>query len=187
MKLKIAQLGQPILRQTASEVRPEEITSLEFQRFLDDMLETLRDANGVGLAGPQVFVGKRVFLAAVGPPTEADQRQIEVFINPRLVWTSPEEALAWEGCLSFAELLVLVPRSRQVRVEYLGRNGQPRTLDLEDFPARVIQHEYDHLDGILTLDRAPSTRDIIKASEIKTVLEEVHHREHRNHREKTEE
>jgi peptide deformylase len=172
MKLKIAQLGQPILRTVAAEVWPEEIATPEFQRFLDDLLETLRDAKGAGLAGPQVFVAKRVFLAAVLPPLSEDgQPEMELFVNPRLVSVSPEGSVAWEGCLSFAELLVLVPRHERIRVEYLDRYGQPRALDLEDFPARVVQHEYDHLDGILTLDRALSSRDIIKASEIEAVLD----------------
>jgi peptide deformylase len=75
----------------------------------------------------------------------------------------------WEGCLSFPELLVLVARVRAVRLEYLNEAGNVRTRELEDFAARVAQHELDHLDGILTLDRAASTRDIIKASELEAV------------------
>jgi peptide deformylase len=173
MKLEIAQLGQPILRQVAVELSAEEIHSPEFQRFLDDMLETLHEEKGAGLAGPQVFASKRVFLAAVRTPPSADESPgVEVFINPRIISRSPGQSLAWEGCLSFSELLVLVPRHRQLRVEYLDRQGQPQARDLEGFPARVVQHEQDHLDGILTLDRAPSTRYIIKASEIDAVLEE---------------
>jgi peptide deformylase len=173
MTLKIAQLGQPVLRRPAGEVPPDEIRTPEFQRFLDDMLATLREASGAGLAAPQVFSGRRVFLAGVlPPPAEGEPAGVEFFINPRILGVSEETALAWEGCLSFPELLVLVPRHRRVLVEYLGRDGGPRALDLEDFPARVVQHEYDHLDGVLTLDRAPSTRHIIKASEIDAVLDE---------------
>ncbi len=91
-------------------------------------------------------------------------------MNPRLTALTEEGAAAWEGCLSFAELLVLVPRLRAVRVDYFDAAGQPKALQLLDFPARVIQHEFDHLEGILTLDRAESTLDIVKASEIDTVL-----------------
>jgi peptide deformylase len=98
---------------------------------------------------------------------------VEIFINPRLTPLGPEQSLSWEGCLSFVELLVLVPRSRRVRVDYLDRQGRPRALELGGFPARVAQHENDHLDGVLTLDRARSTRDIVKASEIDAVLEEM--------------
>ena len=177
MVLKIAQLGQPALRQVAAPVSPEEIHTPELQGLIDAMLQTLEEAHGAGLAGPQVFAAKRIFLAGVLPPrSEGGSPEVEVFINPRLVAASEEVTLAWEGCLSFVELLVLVPRPRRVRVEYTSRHGEPRVLDLEDFPARVVQHEYDHLEGILTLDRAPSTRHIIKASEIDAVLE-LNHRD----------
>ncbi len=175
--MRIAQLGQPILRQVAAEVPREEILSPEFQKFLADMYETLRAEQGAGLAAPQVFVSCRVFLAAILPPAIPDDPpEIEVFINPRLLQVSSEVSAAWEGCLSFPELLVQVPRPSQVRVEYLNARGEPITLDLDGFAARVVQHEYDHLEGILTLDRAPSTRHIVKASEIKTVLGEEEER-----------
>jgi peptide deformylase len=171
MLLKIAQLGQPVLRRRAAEIPPEQIRTEELQRLIDSMLDTLQEAHGAGLAGPQVFAGRRLFLAAVLPPRAEDSPpEVEVFINPRIVALSHERRLAWEGCLSFSELLVLVPRHRHVRVEYLNRHGEPRTLDLEDFAARVVQHEHDHLEGILTLDRAPSPRYIVKASEIDAVL-----------------
>jgi peptide deformylase len=173
MILKIAQLGQVVLRQVATAVSPEELTSPEFQRFLEDMQETLRSEKGAGLAGPQVFTGKRVFLAAVLPPQNPDgPRGVEVFINPRFTAASAETDWSWEGCLSFPELLVLVQRHKAVRIEYLNAQGEARCLELADFPARVVQHETDHLDGILTIDRAPSTRHIIKASEIDAVLAE---------------
>jgi peptide deformylase len=169
--LKIAQLGQPILRQVAADVPPAEILNSDFQAFLDEMDATLQEAQGAGLAAPQVFAGRRIFLAAVLPPFAEDlPPEIEVFINPRLVPTTTTEADAWEGCLSFPELLVKVPRFLQVRIEYLDRQGQANVLDLEGFPARVVQHEHDHLEGILTLDRARSTHDIIKASEAEEVL-----------------
>jgi peptide deformylase len=172
MALPIAQLGQPVLRQVAQEVLPQEIATPEFQRFLDDMLATLDEAKGAGLAGPQVFAGKRVFLAGVlPPPAEDEPRGVEVFINPKITALSSERGLSWEGCLSFMELLVLVPRYKRVRVEYRDRHGEPQTLDLEGFPARVVQHEFDHLEGVLTIDRAPSTRYIIKASEVDAAME----------------
>jgi peptide deformylase len=173
MPLPIAQLGQPVLRKVAAEVPADDIPRPEFQQFLDAMYETLRAANGAGLAAPQVFSGRRVFLAAILPPAAEDQPPgVEFFINPRLTPLSDQQALAWEGCLSFIELLVLVPRRRRVRVDYLDRHGRPRALELEGFPARVVQHENDHLDGVLTLDRAVSSRHIVKTSEIDAVLEE---------------
>jgi len=171
MALKIAQLGQPVLRETAQEVPLEEIRSPDFQRFIDEMRATLIEAKGAGLAGPQVFAARRIFLAAVLPPVGPNgPRQIEVFINPRFTAASREKAYGWEGCLSFPELLVLVERHKAVRIEYANASGEPRSLDLVDFPARVVQHEFDHLEGILTIDRAPSTRYIIKDSELDDFL-----------------
>jgi peptide deformylase len=173
MPLKIAQLGQPILRRVAEPVPAAEVGTPEFQQFLADMNETLEAAGGVGLAGPQVFSGRRVFLAKILPPAqEGDRPGMEVFINPHLTAMTDEVVAAWEGCLSFSELLVLVPRLRAVRVDYLDATGQPKALALEGFPARVVQHEFDHLEGVLTIDRAESTLDIIKASEIDAVLGE---------------
>lgn len=167
MPLKIAQLGQPVLRTVAQPVPLEEIQTPEFQEFLDSMEETMRKAPGVGLAAPQVFESRRVFLAAIlPPPAKGEFPGIEVFINPTLSELSDEYDGAWEGCLSFIELLVVVPRHRRLKVDYYNRNGEPRSMELAGFPARVVQHEYDHLDGILTIDRAIDPRHIIKASEV---------------------
>jgi peptide deformylase len=171
MPLTIAQLGQPVLRRLADPVPAEAVGTPEFQHFLDEMLETLRRAGGVGLAAPQVFVSRRVFLAVLGAAGADDGPPApEVLINPRVVSMSEERVAGWEGCLSYPELQVLVARARSLRVEYVSRNGEPRALDLDDFPARVVQHENDHLDGILTVDRAASTRDIVKTSELDDVL-----------------
>ena len=170
MKLTIAQLGQPVLWKPADPVSLEEIAGESFRQLLRDMFETLLDEQGAGLAGPQVFASKRVFLAGVIPPAaEGERPGIEIFINPVIAQASEETKWSWEGCLSFPELLVLVERHTEVRVNYLNVQGQPKTLDLAGFPARVFQHENDHLDGILTLDRAASSRHIVKASEIEAV------------------
>ena len=171
MQLKIAQLGQPVLRKMAQAIPAEDIASPAFQQFVADMRETLEVAGGVGLAAPQVFTSRRVFLARILPPASENEKPgIEVFVNPRLTGLSEEAVSAWEGCLSYVELLVRVPRLRAVRVDYLNAMGEPRAMALEGFPARVVQHEFDHLEGILTLDRAQSTLDIVKASEIDAVL-----------------
>lgn len=170
-ELKIAQLGQPILRKVAAPASPTEIRSADFQDLVDGMIAAMRKNKGIGLAGPQVFVSKRVFLAAIWPPKEKDgDPGIEVFINPKLSEFSGEKRAAWEGCLSFIEIMALVPRHRSLRVDYLDREGKPKALRLEGLPARVVQHENDHLDGILIIDRAPSTKEIIKTSELDTVM-----------------
>ncbi len=171
MPLDIAQLGQPILWQATREVAADEIASSAFQEFLSAMRETLVTAKGAGLAAPQVFDSRRVFLAAILPPIDPDgDPEIETFINPRLLGVSQEQAEAWEGCLSFPEIVVKVRRPLAVRVQYQDERGQACVMDLAEFPARVVQHEYDHLEGILTLDRAISSRHIVKASELETVL-----------------
>jgi peptide deformylase len=173
MPLPIAQLGQPILRIEARPLPVEAVASPEFQAFIQAMRETLEAAGGVGLAGPQVFADVRIFLARVrAPGAEGEPSPAEVFINPQITITSEERVSRWEGCLSFPELLVLVPRAKQVRIAYVNEHGEAREQQLVDFPARVVQHEYDHLDGILTLDRAASTLHIIKASEADSVLKE---------------
>jgi peptide deformylase len=171
MTLRIAQLGQPVLRQQAREIPPDQITAPEFQAFLQAMRDTLAEAGGVGLAGPQVFADLRVFLARVRPAaTEGDLPPVDAFINPEVSALSDEQETRWEGCLSFPELLVYVARAKRVQIKYLDEAGQARELELADFPARVVQHEFDHLEGILTLDRAVSTHHIIKASEAEAVL-----------------
>src|SRR5688572_30111699 len=117
MPLEIAQLGQPVLREVARVVSPERIADPEFQAFLQAMLETLDHANGAGLAAPQVSVSERVFLAAIlEPENEGEPPGVEAFINPKITPLSEETTSAWEGCLSFPELLVLVPRYRAVRI-----------------------------------------------------------------------
>lgn len=168
--MKIAQLGQPVLRRVADPVPLDQIASPEFQKLLDGMLETIIIARGAGLAAPQVFTSLRVFLAGVLPPKILGRDpEIEAFINPQITVLTDETTDAWEGCLSFRELLVVVTRPTKVRIDYIDRQGQARSLELEDFKARIVLHEYDHLDGILTLDHAKSTLDIVKASEIDDV------------------
>ena len=169
--LPIAQLGQPVLRQKADPVTREELGSAELLEFIDQMVETLEISGGVGLAAPQVFKSKRIFLAAFERPDEEDKLELEVFINPVVTPMGEEKELGWEGCLSFLELYTYVPRYVSVRVDYLTPDGDESSLELTGFAARVVQHENDHLDGILTIDRAPSTLDIVKTSEIEAVIE----------------
>ena len=146
-------------------------SSTSFCRHRRKAPPTLVENKGAGLAAPQVFDRRRVFLAAILPPVgEDDDLEIETFINPRLLAVSEETSEGWEGCLSFAELVVLVPRPVAIRIEYRNAQGDWCSADLFDFAARVVQHEVDHLEGILTLDRAKSTRHIIKASELDAFL-----------------
>lgn len=165
MVLKIVQTGEPVLRQRARELTPEEIASPEVKQLIQLMHATMRDAPGVGLAAPQVGVGLRLvvvedraeYQAGLSPEDlAARERQpvdFHVLINPRLVVEDPTPAEFHEGCLSVGGFAALVPRASGVRVEALDENGEPVSLSARGWYARILQHEVDHLDGMLYLDR----------------------------------
>jgi peptide deformylase len=163
--LKIAQLGEPLLRRKSAAVDPKLIASAGFQRLIDDMIETMHDADGAGLAAPQVYQSLRLVVMEVEDnPRYPDVPDIPllVLINPvvtPLVPTTPELAPAdsismYEGCLSVNGIRGRVRRPRKVKVTGLDRNGAPLEFIWEGFQACVVQHEVDHLDGVLFVDRA---------------------------------
>jgi peptide deformylase len=160
--LKVARLGHPVLRARARPIPPADIGSPRIQRLIDDMFETMREYSGIGLAGPQVHEGLRLFVAGVRPTevTEAIDAGADMpfitLINPEITLVGPAVDPAWEGCLSIPDMRGLVPRAAEVRVDALDRTGQRLRLTASGLPARVIQHEADHLDGILFLDRMSS-------------------------------
>lgn len=144
MILEITKLGEEILRKKAEPVA--EVTD-EIRKLADDMLETMIEANGVGLAGPQVGKNLRIFVAM------ADDDVKRVFINPHIIKTSEEVEEYEEGCLSIPQVYESITRPSRVTVQALNEKGRPFTLDADGLLARIIQHEYDHLDGILYIDR----------------------------------
>jgi peptide deformylase len=159
MVLKVAQLGHPILRQVAAPVPPEAIGAPEIQRLIDDMLETMAEYDGAGLAAPQVHVSQRVVIYGVESNPrypDAPGVPLTVLVNPVVtpVGTAVEED--WEGCLSVPGLRGKVPRATRVRVEAYDRKGARLRFTADDFHARVVQHECDHLDGKVYLDRMTS-------------------------------
>jgi len=155
--LKIARLGHPVLRQQAASVEESEIKSTAFARFVDDMIDTMRESDGVGLAAPQVYASKRLAIVEVKGPHPRYPNQAEVpltvLINPVVVSHSEELEQDWEGCLSIPDLRGRVPRWKSVQVRALNRTGEPIEILANGFFARVIQHELDHLDGVLFLER----------------------------------
>ena len=154
--LKVAQLGHPVLREPSHSVPAERIATPEFQRFIDDMIETMREYDGVGLAAPQVHVPWRVATIEVaGNPRYpgAPQVPLTVLVNPEIQAVDEAKVVDWEGCLSVPGLRGKVPRRRLLDVVALDREGTPITWRAEGFAARVVQHEVDHLDGRLYLDR----------------------------------
>lgn len=163
---QIALLGHPILRTPASSVTLP--ASSVTRSLVDDMLATLIDAGGVGIAAPQVYEPVAIFIVASRPnPRYPDAPLMEpkVLINPEIIERSSEIVKGWEGCLSIPGIRGEVPRHRQVRVHYQTLAGESIETVFSDFVARIVQHEDDHLRGIVFLDRLESTRDVITEKE----------------------
>ena len=154
--LKVARLGHPILRTPAQPLPPEEIRSAEIQRFIDDMVETMREYDGAGLAGNQVHALRQIAVIEVQKNPrypDAPEIPLTVLINPVVTALTDETENGWEGCLSVPDMRGVVPRFTSVRLECLDREANPVSLVAKDFFARVIQHETDHLNGIVYVDR----------------------------------
>lgn len=154
--LKVARLGHPVLRRRAQPVSLDELRSAEVQRLIDDMIETMREYDGAGLAANQVHTLKQIAVIEVqSNPRYPDAPTIPltVLVNPEVTPLTEEMEEGWEGCLSVPDLRGMVPRYTAVRLQSLDREGRPQDLVAKDFFARVIQHETDHLNGIVYLDR----------------------------------
>ena len=168
MILSIVQVGDPVLKTPAREVPPGELADGPFQYLLRDLRETLADSGGVGLAAPQVGASVRLILAGSFPSFASPDRPdvpTMALVNPRIVAHSEATEADWEGCLSIRDLRVRVVRHLEVVVEYLDPDGSPLTVEASGFFARVLQHEIDHLDGVLTVDRAASPDDVRRVGE----------------------
>lgn len=165
-QLKIIELGNPELRRLADPI--DDISSDRIQTLVDHLLCLVREANGVGIAAPQVGESVRLFIVASRPnlryPNAPTMEPIAM-LNPRIVSHSSETAKGWEGCLSVPGIRGLVPRYKTIEVEYTGRDGQQYQQTLTDFVARIFQHELDHLDGKVFLDRVETTHDLMTEQE----------------------
>jgi peptide deformylase len=152
--LKVARMGHPVLRTRARPIELSEIGRPAFQQLIDDMIETMNEYQGIGLAAPQVHQGLRLFVAGTDRPDS--ELPLVAVINPEVtpIGTVVEED--WEGCLSIPDIRGKVPRAAEIKVRGLDRKGKRLELTARSFPARVIQHETDHLDGILFFDRMKS-------------------------------
>ena len=176
--LKVARMGHPVLRTRAKPLDPAELKSARIQQLIDDMFETMNEYQGVGLAAPQVHEGVRLFVAGFPPPASADDDDDEddeededtsvplmALVNPEIAIVGRETVEDWEGCLSIPDVRGRVPRAREIKVKALDRNARRIEISARGFTARVIQHETDHLDGVLFFDR-------MKSLETLTFLEE---------------
>lgn len=148
--LKIAKLGNPVLRKISLPVAPEEIRSRPLQQFIDDMLETMRAAEGIGLAAPQVSRSEQIIVMECRGEEGFPER---VLINPTIVYYGPHQVEMWEGCLSVDGLRGKVLRPSMIRVQGLDRKGSPVDFEATGLLAVCIQHEVDHLIGKVFLDR----------------------------------
>jgi len=155
MTLKLIHLGNPVLRQKSRPVPEPEIKTPQFQKFLDDMIDTMHAAEGVGIAAVQIGVPKAVFIIEVKSnrryPDEAPI-PLKIFINPEVELLKIGEEMDWEGCLSVPGLRGQVPRAKSLKIRALDRAGQRVELEVSGFLARVIQHEWGHLQGRVYLD-----------------------------------
>jgi peptide deformylase len=168
MLRQISQLGNPVLRTPA---RLLELPASEALRaFADDLMETMLDADGVGIAAPQVYESSSLFIVASKPnPRYPDAPSMEpiVVVNPEILWRSEEVIKGWEGCLSIPGIRGHVPRHRRIKARYWTLDGLEVEAEFEGFVARVFQHEDDHLHGIVFLDRLESNRDIMCEKEFR--------------------
>lgn len=169
--LEIIQLGHPVLRSQAQNV--DNIHSPQVQKLIDNLLATVIAANGVGIAAPQVASRDRLFIVASRPNPRypnAPQMQPTAMINPQILANSSELVTGWEGCLSIPGIRGLVPRYQAIEVEYSDRTGKLHKQQLTDFVARIFQHELDHLDGIVFVDRLKSTQNLITEQEYQKLI-----------------
>jgi peptide deformylase len=154
--LKVARLGHPVLRGGAKPLSPDEIADSSIQRLIADMVDTMREYNGVGLAAVQIHEPKQIAVLEVADNPRYPQKPavaLAVVINPTIEPLSEEMEDDWEGCLSVPDLRGKVPRYTKIRVQALGHNGEALDFVAVGFHARVIQHEWDHLNGKVYLDR----------------------------------
>jgi len=158
----IVRLGHPALRTPARPVAPEAIGSPELQALVDDMVETMRAARGVGLAAPQIGLSLQLFVyeAAADPRSPGEESAFQAVVNPMITPQGGEMVEDWEGCLSIPDLRGLVPRHPAVRVRGLDRDGRPLDHLVKGFAARIVQHEFDHLNGVVFLDRMRDFRSL---------------------------
>jgi peptide deformylase len=162
----IAQLGSSVLRQAAQPIDNPQDASV--QALIDQMLEMMEQAGGVGIAAPQIEVSKQLVIIASRPTPRYPNALKMVptpMLNPHLIAHSQETEKGWEGCLSVPGIRGLVPRYTSVTIAYLDRTGQPQEQTLNGFVARIFQHEYDHLQGIVFIDRVEQTTELMSEQE----------------------
>lgn len=167
-----AQLGHVVLRRKAEAV--SDVKSASIRQIIEKMFSCLVNSNGVGLAAPQIFESVCIIIIASRPSERyplAPEMQPVLMINPGFTVLSKTLKKDWEGCLSIPGIRALVPRYQKIKISYLNQQGEQQQLIAEDFVARVFQHEYDHLNGMVYLDRVENNQDIISETEFQKLME----------------
>jgi peptide deformylase len=165
-EFELIQLGHPHLRRRAEAVN--DISTTKTQLLLDELLAFVLTKNGVGIAAPQVDINLRLFIMCSRPSSRyplAPEMAPTFVINPEIVWRSDDIEKGWEGCLSLPGIRGLVPRHHAIKVQYTSRSNQTIEAEYTGFIARVFQHELDHLDGIVYIDRVESTHEVMMEKE----------------------
>jgi peptide deformylase len=157
--LKVARMGHPVLRERARPLDKSDIKSAVVQKLIDDMIDTMHEYHGVGLAGPQVHEGLRMFVALLDDEPDSKSPAV-VVINPEIIPNAPATEEGWEGCLSIPDIRGMVSRYTDITLKATDRDGRSVDLKLKNFAARVAQHETDHLDGLLFFDRMTSMQSL---------------------------
>lgn len=166
--LKVAKLGHPVLRRVAEPIPPEKIKTPEIQRLIDDMFDTMVEYSGVGLAAPQVHQSVRLLVTEEIPDPDSDEGYLadrSAVINPEITFLTDQQIAFFEGCLSIPDFRGRVPRIKKIRLKGFDRNAKPIDREIEGFPAVVYQHELDHLNGVVFLDRMTDLKTLAYLSE----------------------
>ena len=190
--LKVAHMGHPVLRARAKPLDPADIKSPRIQQLIDDMFETMLEYQGVGLAAPQIHESLRLFVAGLAPGADDDEEEeneedeaadeedrvpLMALINPEISIVGDDTADEWEGCLSIPDIRGRVTRAREIKVKAYDRRGRKIEINARGFTARVIQHETDHLDGVLFFDRMESLETLTFLEEFSRYWSRRHVRE----------
>lgn len=159
---EVLRMGHPILRKKARPLSPEEVVGQEMDALIDDLEETLHAYGGIGLAAPQIDRSVRLAIIEIIDSSsrygEIPLMPLTVYVNPEITVLSEETRGFWEGCLSIPGLRGYVERPQHIQVDYLDQSAKPQTVELDGFLATVLQHELDHLDGTLYMDRLKDTK-----------------------------
>jgi len=169
--LRITQLGEPVLRRVSKNIRVP--LTRAHDRLIDDMIATMKKARGVGIAAPQVGEGLNLFIVAPEPNArypKAPRMPPVAMINPIVVKRSAKMVTDWEGCLSIPGLRGRVPRHHAVEVEFTARDGRRLRAEMTGFIARIFQHEFDHINGRVYIDRVKDTRTFMTESQYRKLL-----------------